>query len=247
LFFCPAQAVVDVSKCTAAELSYAGPTQINFRIPNDLTVAGTYGVVVRVNGLLDADAAIGNPRTAIVSGYAPTIFWMGYDCFTDTRFQDANKNCGLTATASTTYQATRGAVTDLAGRVLTSSNAAQFGQYYSIWMTGLGVFNNGKPSPPISMALTNIPTYAAGGRLFPGDGFPEVISPSYIGESGIYPGLYQINFQLLPPQNSDGPPNAFPCGQLNWEFSVSIAQGLGFANLVQIPILVKPGDLPCGG
>jgi len=32
----------------------------------------------------------------------------------------------------------------------------------------------------------------------------------------------------------------------HWEFSIRIIQGSGRADLVQIPILVQPGDLPCG-
>jgi hypothetical protein len=211
---------------------------------------GYYVFVVSVAGVIDQDASIAAPKEYSLQSPQPRIFFEGYDCFTDPRFQDANKNCGLTLTQGPTYQADRGAVTDQQGGLLTSSNPARFGQYYTIWMTGLGTFTNGKPNTSLSMALTNIPTYAAGGRLWPGDGLPEVVYPSYVGPSPVYLGLYQINFQLLAPSNSDGPPNAFPCGQYNWEFSISIVQGAGLypnsANLVQIPILVEPGDVPCG-
>jgi len=206
---------------------------------------GKYVFIVSVAGVIDQDAATAAPKEYNLQSPQPRIFFEGYDCLVDPRFQDANKNCGLTLTQGPTYQAWRGAVTDQQGGLLTSSNLARFGQYYTIWLTGLGAFTNGKPNTSLLMALTNIPAYAAGGLLLPGDSGPEIVRPSYIGVSPVYPDLYQINFQLLAPVNYDGPPNAFPCGQYNWEFSISIVQGAS-ANLVQIPILVKPGDVPCG-
>lgn len=244
---------IQAFECQYVQLVYAGPTQINFLVPAAFAQLPGFAppnlaIVVSVNGIVDDGASAGTNagQNLGLQVPEPRIFFEGYDCFIDARFQDANKSCGLTLVQGPTYQAYRGAVTDQLGRLLTSSNPARFGQYYTIWMTGLGAFANGKPNPALSMALTNIPTYAAGGRLLPGDGFPEIAYPSYIGASPVYPGLYQINFQLLAPLNSDGPPDAFPCGQYSWEFSISIIQGLGSANLVQIPILVKPGDVPCG-
>lgn len=247
------QNIISLLDCVPSPLVYASPSQINFVVPaasalpsNPKIVGldGSYVFIVSVGGTLDQDAAAVKPMKYNLNP-APRIFFEGYDCFIDTRFEDANVNCGLTVTQGKTYQATRGAVTDQQGVLLSSSNRAHFGQYYTVWMTGLGPPVNGKI--PISMALTNIPTYATGGRLFPGDGFPEIITPSYLGASSVYPGLYQLNFQLPAPANSDGPANAFPCGALNWEFSLSMVEGLVFANLVQIPISVVSGDLPCGG
>jgi uncharacterized protein (TIGR03437 family) len=253
--FCPyvqAQAIVE-SVCEYAQLVYAGPTQINFVLPNEFPfpklVPPNIAVVVSVNGIVDDGTSSGmiveQLRLAIPQ---PRIFVEGYDCLTDTRFMDANQDCGLTATPGTTFQATRGAVTDQRGVLLSSSNLARFGEYYTIWMTGLGTLFDGVPETKWSMGLSNQPAYAAGGQLLPGDGLPEDVYPSFSGESTIYPGLFQVNFKLLPPSNGfDGPVNAYPCGELHWEFSISIIQGLGVANLVQIPILVMPGDLPCGG
>jgi len=242
--------IVSFLGCSPASLAYASPSQINFVMPASLPPAnlvglnsGVYSFIVSVGGVLDQDASAATPKTYGLQPPQPRIFFEGYDCFVDPRFQDANKNCGLTLTQGPTYQAWRGAVTDQQGRLLTSSNLARLGQYYTIWMTGLGAFTNGKPNVPLSMALTNIPAYAAGGRLLPGDSGPAVVYPSYVGASTVYPGLYQVNFQLLAPVNYDGPANAYPCGQYNWEFSISIAQD---PTLVQIPILVMPGDVPCG-
>jgi hypothetical protein len=43
----------------------------------------------------------------------------------------------------------------------------------------------------------------------------------------------------------------FPCGDYNWEISLSIWQGADFpvgqpANIVQIPVVIKQGDVACG-
>ena len=140
-------------------------------------------------------------------------------------------------------------------------------------MTGFGTVTNGDPSPyPLSCcALTNVPLYATGGKLLPPEwNQVESIYPSYVGASPVYPGLYQINFQLLVPSNSQSPgpsgagepANAFPCGQYNWEFGFEVSPfpGLAYLDILNggypvqpdaagfsIPILIEPGDVPCGG
>jgi hypothetical protein len=137
----------------------------------------------------------------------------------------------------------RGAITDLNGNLLTSSNRAMFGNYYVMWLTGIAESATVKNT---MLMLVDIPTYSAGGVLLPGPAYAYVF-PSYVGVSPQYPGLYQINFQLAAPPNVDGPQNAFPCGPANWELQIFVAQGSGFLNQMNIPISVRPGDLPCGG
>ena len=268
--------------CVPMDLIYVGPSQNNFHIPDSIVFKYTAGAVlpsqnvvfsVIVNGVPD-DAYVGrrslDPK---LTGAAPGIFFEGYDCFIDTRFQDANKNCGLAPTRPSTNAAYRGAVTDQQGVVLSSANPARIGQYYTIWMTGLGPFTNGKPKFPIcgfdcvfgllSMDIANVPGYAddtafdgcAIGLSFqvvPCPDFP--VELAFVGPSPQYPGLYQVNFQL-PAQiagvgNTSGNPSLFPCGTYNWEVSLEIEQrnSNNFAvpaNVIQIPILVKPGDVPC--
>lgn len=251
---------IDPSHCQDVQLVYASPGQINFLVPT--TFAQLAGgppsvIVVSVNGIVDDGASTGNysEQNTGLEKPEPRIFFEGWDCFIDTRFQDANKNCGLTQTQGQTYQAVRGAITDQQGHLLTSSNRARPGQYYSVWMTGfwtplvLGTYGN-----DYSVALTNIPEYQ-NGLLLPGDGFPWVFYPSYIGQSAQYPGLYQMNFQLggVPQidSNCEGCANPvpvpIPCIQYGFEVTLSIVQGFGVANLVQIPVSVLPSDLPgCG-
>ena len=154
--------------------------------------------------------------------------------------------------------------------MISSSNPARFGQYYTLWMTGFGAVTNGAPSYFTCCALSNVPLYATGGQLLPPEwNQQESISPSYLGESSVFPGLYQINFQLLVPINSQSPgpsgagepPGAFPCGQFNWEFGFVIDPIMGLAYLdmlnggypitpdsagFSIPIHIEPGDVPCG-
>jgi uncharacterized protein (TIGR03437 family) len=225
-------------------LIFASPAQVNFMIPETLPTnkpgigpGATLAVIVNVGGALDA-----SPPFSLLFPQ-PRIFTEGYDCFIDVRFQDANKNCGLTLTKPATYAADRGAVTDQSGRVLSSSNPARLGQYYTIWMTGLGAFNNGKIATSLGMSITNVPVFG-----YKGDTSISV-TPSYVGPSPQFPGLYQVNFQL-PSQIAGGGypsgyPPLFPCGDYSWEVSLDLSQGISPANLVQIPVIVKTGDVAC--
>jgi hypothetical protein len=271
------------SVCQPLGLTFASPDQINFLAPDVLATsvpwlssnANSLTVVAAVNGVIDDPTSPGEPacegsytvceQNLGLTGPEPRIFFEGYDCFIDTRFQDANKNCGLTSTKPTTNATYRGAVTDQQGVVLSSANPARIGQYYTLWMTGLGPFTNGKPKFPFSMNVANVPGYAddtafdACGivgpsvyQLVPCPDFP--IDPTFVGPSPQFPGLYQVNFQL-PAQiagvgNPSGNPPLFPCGAYHWEVSVEIEQrdSSNFprpANLIQIPILVEPGDVQC--
>src|ERR1017187_6933223 len=171
---------INASECVALQVIYASPSQVNFLLFSSLPQLpgfnDTLSLVVRVNGVIDDGAtsgqSLGTQLTATPFGsggigFPPEsrVFFEGYDCLTDTRYLNANNNCGLTlATPTTTYIAIRGAVTDQQGRLLSSANRARFGQYYTVWLTGLELQATAKF--PISMALTNIPTYMAGGKLF---------------------------------------------------------------------------------
>lgn len=110
-------------------------------------------------------------------------------------------------------------------------------------VTGMGTFTNGKaPSAP-TLVVSNIPVYGYSGDTW----YP--INVDY-AQSPQYPGLYQINFQVpasiaTSDPNWHGYPPPFPCGNYNWEVSLDLSQGYIHANLVQIPIVVKVGDVPC--
>jgi uncharacterized protein (TIGR03437 family) len=247
-----------VAGCTNAGLTYASPTQINFAIPDSLPVLPGMGpesiaIVVRTNGVLDVDATAGKARVFNLTLVQPRIFSEGYDCLTDARYKDANLNCGLTFTSTLPLhaQADRGAVTDQFGAVLSSVNRARVGQYYTIWLTGLGPFTSAKtvaPVSPVALAFGDVPVYGYSG--------PTSLSAtvSYVGPSQ-YPGLYQINFQLPGTVAAGGGvgfaspySTPFPCGDYNWEISLIASQGTMYptrANVVQIPVAVKNGDVPC--
>lgn len=214
--------------CISLGLTYASPTQINIYLPDVLPVLPglapqALSFVVRNNGALDANAAAGNSAVFNLSLPQPRIFSEGFDCSTDPRYKDVNVNCGLTFvdTLPLKLQAIRGAVTDQRGAVLSSANRAHIGQYYTVWLTGLGQFKNGKPLVPLSMNFVDVPVHGYSGSTW------FVASPEYVGPSS-YLGLYQVNFKL-PSFVAEGTgwnyATPFPCGDYNWEISVEIGQG----------------------
>jgi uncharacterized protein (TIGR03437 family) len=215
--------------CLSLALLYASSGQVNFYLPK--AIPGPY-LTVRVNGVVDSNN--GTVPASIGLASAPSIISEGYDCFTGPRYQDFGKNCGLSWTQPPTYAANRGAVTDLNGVLLSSSNRARLNQYITIWATGLGATGKGSG---YSVWMYNIPVYGYSGDTY------APVNALYVGESVTFPGLYQINLQVpasLATGNSSGYPPPFPCGSYNWEISF----GLG-TNLVQVPIVVSPGDVPC--
>src|SRR5579872_121512 len=232
LFMCQVP-FTTVDKCNAAGLLYVSPTQINFQVPPIPLGYSTMGnLVVRVAGAL-------NLPNQFYGVYAdvphPAIFFMGYDCLTDPRFQmNADPVCGLTMQQSSTFrQSSRGAVTDVRGTLLTSAYPAKLGDYYTIWLTGVDVHSS------VKFLITDVPLYGGPGWYIDGN-------PTFAGMSKQFPGLYQINFQLpiSIATGSWGYP-AWPCGTYHWELSIDIGQGYSEAPLMQIPVLVKPGDVPC--
>jgi uncharacterized protein (TIGR03437 family) len=243
----------NVDLCVAAGLLYAAPNQINFQVPpsghpSETTPVGLYTngarhIVVRVGGVLDQDAAVRLPFTTTVLPAAPAIFFMGTDCLIDPDYPlpphvQRDTSCGLSSKPSDFNRADRGAITDQKGNLLTSSNPAKLGQYYTIWMTGLGIFANGTPEVQLGMALTDIPMFGYQSTY-------EQIYPSYMGPSG-FPGVYQINFQL--PMNIVSGAGwdygrRWPCGDYRWELSIDMQSKSIHSPLVQIPVLIKKGDV----
>jgi uncharacterized protein (TIGR03437 family) len=208
--------------------------QINFLVPSKSGL-----IVARVNSVLDQAAAGASPFPVQYAIAAPTIFWMGYDCYIDARYNDANQACGLTITKGPYARAVRGAITDQTGRLLDSANPAKLGNYYTIWLTGMG-----KTQPTLSIG--QIPVYGYSGDTY------MTVYPSYYGVSQ-FVGLDQINFQL-PKQIATGDPAAgyppsWPCGTYSWEVGIEVFEnqenGFWQPSPVYIPIRVNPGDVPC--
>jgi uncharacterized protein (TIGR03437 family) len=238
--------------CQYVKLFFVSPTQINFLVP-DIGFSGNvqfhqFAVQTVLNGSANSPVFKIQTIQGQVQGqaFAPRIFWEGYDCLTDPRFAHPNVSCGLTNTKTDAeYQSDRGAVSDQSGILLTSSHRAKLGQAYTIWMTGLGQSQNNALIYLPSLTITNVPTY---GYLDTYINAPLL----YAGPSPQYQGLYQINFILpvaIAGSNDPGRYPLFPCGDYDWEVSLQVSQGTGFgqvdANLVQIPIHVTKGDVPC--
>jgi uncharacterized protein (TIGR03437 family) len=243
----------NVDLCVAAGLLYAGQNQINFQVPasghpSDITPAGVYTngtrhIVVRVGGILDQQAAARLPFTTTVLPAAPAIFFMGTDCLIDPNYPvpshvQRDTYCGLSSKPNNSNRADRGAITDQKGNVLTSANPARLGKYYTIWMTGLGIFEKDTPAVQFTMALNDIPMFGYQNSY-------EQIYPSYIGPSG-FPGVYQVNFQL--PMNIASGAGwdygiRWPCGDYRWELSIDTQSKLAHSPPVQIPLLIKKGDV----
>ena len=249
--------------CSAAVVQYASPGQINVVLPS--LSSGQKFIVARVNGLLDADAEAFNPTgkafTANVLSFSPAPFLAGRDCPIDSvpasgggpRWTGVNQNCGIfpqepipgppSGPLIHPSRANRGIVTDLSGKLIWSGNPARLGQFYTVWLTGLGKITNGI-SAPINVGVADVPAY----------GYPNPTVGSfrvtYTGAVPQFPGLYQINFQV-PLEIGTGPLGygAWPCGDYSWELSLNVIQGSGFASqsasILDFPLVIRNGDVAC--
>jgi hypothetical protein len=101
---------------------------------------------------------------------------------------------------------------------------ARLGQYYTIWLTGLGE-NYASKMAPVDLGIRNVPAYGYTGETWFDYGDLE-----YVSESPQYPGLYQINFKMptaiaTGSEGNLGYPPMFPCGEYRWEISLDLAEG----------------------
>lgn len=221
--------------CVPLSLLYVNPGQVNLYIPETLGSNEYATLVVQVGGSearfdFELDAA------------APGIFEEGYDCWTDSRFEDTGQPCGLSPNRVGGLQPTRGAVTDLKGHLIWSGNPARMNGAFSLWLTGLGDMVDGPPQT-FGMKVTNVPVYG-----YSGDTWSDA-KVLWVGHAPGFAGLYQANFMF--PDNLFGIANSypplFPCGDYRWEVSldVSDSRGIDPANLIQIPIVIENGDVAC--
>jgi len=203
-----------------------------------------------------------NTLTFQIKAYSPDIFFVGYDCLIDPSIQYRDTNCGLSPTEAPAqgpagpYQAYRGTLTDQSGNLVYSGNPAKLGQYYTLWVTGLGFNASTKqPSPRLDMEVLNIPFYDAYQRKFLNP-TTDWLFASFVGPSPQFPGLSQINFQL-PTYWATGDASssasglasfswpALPCGNYDLELQLGVEQSYEQSLLIDIPVRIKVGDFPC--
>jgi uncharacterized protein (TIGR03437 family) len=255
---------IDSSRCQYLSLVYVSPAQINFIVPAKLMILpepvpgasfapGYIAAVVSVNGVLD-DATTGGTNSAQAQRLfsspliSPAIFFEGYDCSIDPMMvSDQGVKCGLSSVA-TTYSIARGAITDLSGTLITSSNPAHLDQNLILWATGYGpnvpksTNSNIMLAAQIALGIPIYPYIVNGLTLTDyvccGTAFATI---SYAAETSYSPGLDQINFQISSNIGAAGPggyPPAYPCGSYGLEFLATLAD-----NTVLIPIAVRNGDI----
>jgi uncharacterized protein (TIGR03437 family) len=232
--------------CTTPQLTYAGQSQINLLVPT-FTIATITGTITETVYVTVAGVQ-SNVLTFQLKQLSPDTFFEGYDCLIDPEFQQRDPVCGLTFVQSALNQAYRASVTDLFGQLLYSAHPAKLGQYYTIWLTGVAPASD---AHPFTMLLF-VPAF----QELSEPGAEITVTPTFIGESPQFPGLYQINFQV-PTSIATGIPGytyPFPCGDYNWELSVDLSQYLAAfgplgpqenAAVFQIPVVVTNGDVPC--
>jgi uncharacterized protein (TIGR03437 family) len=253
VFGCSVYVGFMASACQAFPVFFAAPTQVNFYVPT--SALGHY-LFVRVNGVTQAGiVGIDYTATQKVQGIPiePAIFIEGYDCFIDPRYQRAGQPCGLSWTQppadssiSGPLWCKRGAATNQAGQLLTSGNPAHVGDYITLWMTGIGGFPaNDYKALPTTVRVNNAPLY--------GDPRYNSIGPyptyaSYLGESSVYPGLFQVNVQIpaaLQCGDSGWGLPAWPSGNYNWDLLISVVFEGTESNGIWVPLVVHPGDVAC--
>ena len=232
------------ASCRVAPLLYVSPAQINFYVPQDARIApndfSNLYVNVLVGGTANADAGSPSQPPYAFHQHWPSIFAQGYDCNFDPAAGD-NSPCGISATSRGPLQVQRGAVTDQQGKLITSQNPARPGQYYSMYLTGLGM-DVGQDT--LDMVRTQaLMVYL---QLPNKDGEPNVgrmtTMPDWAGASS-FVGLQQVNFKLTD-QMWD---KSLPCGDHRYDIGIGLSvgsrsDGHGF----RFPVLIRSGEVPCG-
>ena len=257
------------SQCVSAPLLYVSPTQINFYIPHDFDTVGAF-----VQGgshisccFFQVKAPTGTsgdcPRLSVGPGCFVNIaqqragvFFIGFDCNYDLLWQQwyaflgyPSTPCGLNSTGG---DVVRGAVTDQQGVPITSLNPMRFGQYYSVYLTGLNfhafpfTYVGNSSSQPcqettqtpasflgVGLNLNGRPTLPPG-SIPPSNGFCQVSAPAPgQGSPGLCISIYGI------PPTSVSESSYVGLQQLNF-----YVDPLWFTS--RFPFLPSGYQLPCG-
>jgi uncharacterized protein (TIGR03437 family) len=137
-------------------------------------------------------------------------------------------------------------VTDQAGHLIYSGNPAKLGQFYTVWLTGLGYsIQNQAAAPQPLIQLSQIPEYGSTQTAWTN------LQPSFAGPSPQFSGVFQINLQI-PTNIATGTTTAsgavlseWPCGGYQWEMILGVFQGSEPSVVIGIPVTVSPGDVSC--
>ena len=120
-----------------ANLVYVSPTQINFVVP-DISAASYGQQALFLDVVLNRDGAqFDSHFTFYVSPSGDfAMFQVGYDCMFSLSLAHPEA-CGYSL-SSGQYRVPIGAVTDVAGRLISSQNPVHQGQVLTLWATGFG-------------------------------------------------------------------------------------------------------------
>ncbi len=247
--------------CQNVPLFYVSPKQANFLVPASLSAdedkfLGYNFMFVHVN--LTITTASGNtaPFWFDLVRIQPEVFLAGFDCWFNPSYNDPSP-CVLTWNPISNNEPLRGAITDQQGRLVSSTNPARIGRFYTVWLTGMG----GDAIGPSGFWLVfSVPVYGSTGNTTAAGGasFDTAGGVTFAGPSSQFVGLYQVNFQLPPwilgttevgPGQGSAYPPLWPCGEYKWDLITRLnAVGEWFtpnSTPVNLPILIEPGDAPC--
>jgi uncharacterized protein (TIGR03437 family) len=243
--------------CVAPQLTYVNATQVNLLMPVIPNLPSTGAVNETL--YLTVGSVKSNTLIFQIKAYSPDIFFVGYDCLIDPTIQYRDTDCGLSPTQAPAqapagpYQAYRGTLTDQSGHLIYSGNPATLGQYYTLWVTGLGFNASTKqPSPDLGIQVLNIPFYDSYQRKFLNPTV-DYLNASFAGPSPQFPGLWQINLQLPTYWAAGNPPSwtAWPCGNYDLELKLGVGQDYGpsvffyYPVSIDVPVQIKVGEFPC--
>lgn len=231
--------------CYDAQLLYVSALQVNFYLPAGMvppSVVSGGSCTYCYGALFDFTLTVAGQSTTFRSGVStgsPAVFQEGFDCNYNPDFGDTSP-CQLMGSQTNPLQPLRGSVVDLQGRLITSTNPVRVGQYYSIYLTGLGANTDVR----IEFTLSTEPpddyasSYVTGAQV------------AYAGESS-FAGLQQINFTIPSTQfQTDLIP--LTCGAHQYELGTTIlltyansTTGTGTPAGLSLPLQINAGDMPC--
>jgi hypothetical protein len=240
------------------QLLYVSPTQINFLTPY---LQPGYEYTSRIVFIRDGvrydnhyDLDLPGPGLVTIStgcdADCNTVFQVGYDCLFSFS-KDTSTHCGLSWDQGLN-RAALGAITDLSGNLISSSNPIHQAQIVTLWVTGLanltessaGNYVETDPSEigfgisQHGMDLAATVEYSWKGG-YTGAFFSP--APLFAGESPQYPGLDQINVRF--PQCASSIKATSESRYDAWlAFGSSVT---GTVVRIYLPFEVLPGEQDC--